>query len=261
MIFDGKIGLRRDEGGRWRCRWRLRQRLACCLLGRGAGSAACCCGRAGGLLPAAGAAGGTRSRGFRGKVEGVGRLRFRRKRLFLLRRRGLGRRNNIDRDRLGGDRPNGCTSAKTQDHRQNRQMADRRCRNARTYESPWFHRTRSTFWKSPIASIAGIGAARFTLLRALRRFSVDCGDRPASIPFRRETEIGEPALGASHLGDLVHLVVGQREVEDIDIFRQPFDPRRPRYRRNILLHQPAQANLGRGLAVGLPDPRQRLRRS
>jgi hypothetical protein len=45
-----------------------------------------------------------------------------------------------------------------------------------------------------------------------------------SIPFRRKTEIGEPAPGASHLEDLVHFVGGQREVEDIDIFRQPFDP-------------------------------------
>ena len=141
----------------------------------------------------------TRSRGFRGKVEGVGRLRFRRKLLFLLRRRGLGRRNKIDRDRLGGNPAERMHLGEDKDHRQNRQMARSRCRNTRTYESPWFHRIRTTFWKSPIASIAGIGAARFTLLRALRRFSVDCGDRPASIPFRRETEIGEPAPGASHL--------------------------------------------------------------
>ena len=49
------------------------------------------------------------------------------------------------------------------------------------------------------------------------------GNAAASIPFRRKTEIGKPALGASHLGDLVHFVGGQREVEDVDIFRQPFD--------------------------------------
>ena len=43
--------------------------------------------------------------------------------------------------------------------------------------------------------------------------------RRASIPFRRETEIGEPALAAAHLGYQDHLVVGQREVKNVDIFR------------------------------------------
>src|ERR1700722_4806240 len=76
-----------------------------------------------------------------------------------------------------------------------------------------------------------------------------------SIPFRPEAEIGEPALGASHPGDLMHLLVRQREVEDVNIFRQPFDPRGSRYCRNPLLHKPAQANLRGTLAVALPDPR------
>src|SRR6202034_3560569 len=73
---------------------------------------------------------------------------------------------------------------------------------------------------------------------------------------RRETEIGETALGASHRRYLAHLLVRQCEVEDVDIFRQPLDPRRPRYCRNILLHEPAQANLSGALAVVLSDPRQ-----
>jgi hypothetical protein len=45
-----------------------------------------------------------------------------------------------------------------------------------------------------------------------------------SIPFRRETEVGEPDFGVSHQRYLAHLFVGQREVEYLDIFRQPFDP-------------------------------------
>src|SRR5258708_2707111 len=65
----------------------------------------------------------------------------------------------------------------------------------------------------------------------------------ASIPFRRETEIGEPALGACHSKNLPHLLVGQCEVENVDVFRQPFDFRGSRYCRNVLLHQPAQADL------------------
>src|SRR5580704_17558966 len=70
-----------------------------------------------------------------------------------------------------------------------------------------------------------------------------------SIPFRRKTEISKPVPGASQPKDLLHLLAGQFEVEDIDVFRKPFDPRGARYSNDVLLHQPAQANLGRGLAV------------
>ena len=92
-----------------------------------------------------------------------------------------------------------------------------------------------------------------------RQFSSSAGS-PASIPLRGETEIGEPAFGAGHLGYQVHLVRRQREVENVDIFRQPFDPRRPRYRGNILLHEasagrPAQRSC-RGLARSAPASRR-----
>src|SRR5438876_7154971 len=79
------------------------------------------------------------------------------------------------------------------------------------------------------------------------------GTAAVSIPFRRETEIGEPDFDVSQQRDLAHLLVGQHEVENVDIFRQPLDPRRPRYHGNFLLHEPAQANLGGGFAVRLPD--------
>ena len=83
------------------------------------------------------------------------------------------------------------------------------------------------------------------------------GHRNSLNPISRETEIGEPDFSVSHQGDLAHLLIGQHEVEDVDIFRQPLDPRCPRYRGNILLYEPAQANLGGGFAVRLPDLRQR----
>src|ERR1700736_97169 len=116
-------------------------------------------------------------------------------------------------------------------------MAKRRCCNACAYEPPQFHGIRSTSGSRP------------------RGPSIAADARP-SIPFRRETEIGEPALGAAHLRYRHHLVVRQREVEDLDIFRQPLDLRGPRDRADILLYQPAQTNLRGGLAMGLPDPRQ-----
>ena len=71
--------------------------------------------------------------------------------------------------------------------------------------------------------------------------------RSLSIPFRRETEIGETPLGAAHGKNLPHLVVGQLEIENLDIFRQPLDPRGARDRGDVLLHQPAQADLRRAL--------------
>src|SRR5438105_12820038 len=65
-----------------------------------------------------------------------------------------------------------------------------------------------------------------------------------SIPFRRETEIGEPAVASRHRRYFGHLGLRKLEVEDLDVLRQPFQPRGSRDRRYLLLHQPAQADLG-----------------
>lgn len=158
---------------------------------------------------------------FRIKVESIRRLRFGwRRRLWLF----LGHflwRDDIDRDHLGRDRTERLHLGKQDHQHQNRQMRDRRCCGPCAYDLPWFHLVDVSI--CPAATIAAIAAA--------------------SIPFRRETEIGEPALGAAQPGDLVHLVVGQFKVEDLDIFRQPLDLRGPRDRGYILLYQPAQANL------------------
>src|SRR6478735_3220588 len=72
---------------------------------------------------------------------------------------------------------------------------------------------------------------------------------PLSIPFWREAEIGQAALGICQRGDLGHLVVRELEIENIDVFRQTFDARGARDRSDILLHQPAQADLCRRLAM------------
>src|SRR4051812_2790595 len=79
-----------------------------------------------------------------------------------------------------------------------------------------------------------------------------------SIPFWREAEIGQAALGARQRGDLRHLVVRELEIEDLDVFRQALDAGGPRDRSNILLHEPAQTDLRRRLAVRAADRRKRL---
>src|ERR1700733_14116857 len=154
--------------------------------------------------------------------------------------------------------PNGCTSAKIR----TTVKTDRWATADAAMPEPMNRRSSTVpdrrFDVAPGCQHSGQRAARFAFLGRGADFDRQDGGRSASIPFRRETEIGEPALGASHLGYLAHLVVGQREVKDVDVFRQPFDPRRPRYRGDILLHQPAQTDLCCGLAVGLPDPGQRL---
>src|SRR5205807_3812203 len=80
----------------------------------------------------------------------------------------------------------------------------------------------------------------------------------ASIPFRRETKIGQPGLGAPHPRYLVDLGIRQFEIEDINVLRQPFELRGARDRSYILLDEPAKADLGSSLAVRPPDPDERL---
>src|ERR1700761_2728761 len=78
----------------------------------------------------------------------------------------------------------------------------------------------------------------------------------ASIPFRRKTKIGQASPGMGETGDLVHLVGGQLEIEDVEIFGETLDARGTRNHASVLLHQPAQANLRRALAVRPADLRQ-----
>src|ERR1035437_1137323 len=234
--------------------------LACCVLGdRVVDSAACFCGRmawswgeAGSVEPDA-AGFEERSKASEGCAFGAGSGSS----FFAV---GAASSGETISTAIGsaGTELNGCTSAKTRTI----VRADRwPIADASMPER--MNRRGSTVLNQRFRSRPGLQhsgqrrrAVHFFCLPS--RFSIDGGGRSASIPFRRETEIGQPALGASHLGYLVHLVGRQREVEDVDIFRQPFDPRRPRYRGNVLLHQPAQANLRRGLAVCLPDKHQRL---
>src|SRR5690348_15193825 len=79
-----------------------------------------------------------------------------------------------------------------------------------------------------------------------------------SIPFRREAEIGQAPPGTCQRGDCRHFVLRELEIEDLDVFRQAFDTRGSGNGRHILLHQPAQADLRRRLAMGVADIRERL---
>src|SRR5258708_1490628 len=193
------------------CGWAL----AGCLTGRGDIAACCCGGAVAGSVAGAGVLEAAdfeeRSKASEGCAFGSG-LAF----------SGIPASSGETRSTVIGSavtEPNGCTSAKTRTI----VRADRwPSADAAMPERMNRHGSIRSM-SSPAASIAA-GAA-------------------ASIPFRSKTEIGEPAPGASHLEDLAHFVGGQREVKNVDILRQPLEPGGPRNRRDILLHQPAQAHL------------------
>src|SRR5262245_59097173 len=79
-----------------------------------------------------------------------------------------------------------------------------------------------------------------------------------SIPFRREAEIGQPALRMGTRGNLAHFVWREFEIEYLDVLRQPLDARGARDRRDALLHKPAQADLRRRLAMDPSDSGERF---
>ena len=81
--------------------------------------------------------------------------------------------------------------------------------------------------------------------------------RAASIPFRRETEIGKPAL-AFPIRKIRRMSSSDNAKSKMSMFSDSRSIREVRgIADNVLLHQPAQANLRGGLAVGPPDPGQR----
>ena len=70
--------------------------------------------------------------------------------------------------------------------------------------------------------------------------------------------IDDAAVAAGEPGDLLHLRRAERKIEDRRILRQPLFFAGSRDDDNVLLHEIAQANLRRGLAVCGADPRQKL---
>ena len=58
-------------------------------------------------------------------------------------------------------------------------------------------------------------------------------------------------------GDLVHVVIGEREVEDVEVLRHPIRVDRLGDDDDVALDQPAQHDLGDGLAVLLADAGQK----
>src|SRR5215468_1920531 len=84
--------------------------------------------------------------------------------------------------------------------------------------------------------------------------------RCRSIPLRRPRigVIDDAPVAVRKSRDLGHLGRRELEVENREIFRQPFEAAGPWDDRDALLHQEAQAHLRRGLAVRLADAREHL---
>jgi hypothetical protein len=47
--------------------------------------------------------------------------------------------------------------------------------------------------------------------------------KPSSIPFRGESEIGDAATARPHRKNLTHFIVGQIEIENLEIFGKTLD--------------------------------------
>ena len=77
---------------------------------------------------------------------------------------------------------------------------------------------------------------------------------PFFIPFERGINpVAETAVGAGEGVDAVHLLGGELEVEDVEVFRGAGFLRRARDGDDVLLDQPAQGDLTGRFAVGLAD--------
>src|SRR5579862_4267277 len=118
-----------------------------------------------------------------------------------------------------------------------------RCRRCRSGLRP--PRSNRTNWKNSTSS---------SDLSRRRRRACRSPDS-ALIPLHAAgvSPVDNPAVAAAEFRDLAHIVVAQRKIEDCGVFGKPFHFAGPRDDDDILLHQKAQADLGRGLAVGGAD--------
>src|SRR5581483_8628123 len=80
----------------------------------------------------------------------------------------------------------------------------------------------------------------------------------ASIPFGRKSKVGQTSFRIMQREDLGHFLVGQLEIENVDVLREPLELGGARDGRDVLLDEPAETDLCRRLAVVAPDPYQRL---
>src|SRR4051812_44673017 len=80
--------------------------------------------------------------------------------------------------------------------------------------------------------------------------------KPSAIPLWRVGRADDALVGARQRAQLLHLRVRQREIEQVEIFLQVFGIGGARNRDDVLLHQIAQRDLRRTLAVRLSDALQ-----
>ena len=95
--------------------------------------------------------------------------------------------------------------------------------------------------------------------RRARRWCRTRNERVQSlIPLRGAGPIDNAAGRPGKAADLVHFSGAELEIEDRDVFGQPFDVLGARNDRGALLDQVAQTDLAGGLAVCKTDPLEQL---
>src|ERR1700679_3473891 len=77
-------------------------------------------------------------------------------------------------------------------------------------ERAWARLARS----SGHSRVCGNRSAAYSVMARESPYACGAGNLRASIPFRGETEIGEPAFGGCHLGEQEHVVVRQLEIKN-----------------------------------------------
>src|SRR3984893_4320736 len=87
----------------------------------------------------------------------------------------------------------------------------------------------------------------------------DAAAFPSIVPGGNASDrVDHPAVRAFERGNALHLVIAEHKAECIDILRDTLGVRRSRNSRDtVLLNEPAQRDLGGGLALGPGDFAQR----
>ena len=97
-----------------------------------------------------------------------------------------------------------------------------------------------------------------TTRRTRRRVLTDRNGSQSHFDPARIGPVDDPAVAVRQRGDLRHLRIAQREIENRGIFRKPLDLAGARNDDDVLLHQKAQADLRGGLVVRGADTREHL---
>src|SRR4051794_15218798 len=107
----------------------------------------------------------------------------------------------------------------------------------------------ATVGSEPAYALAGASSPRAATSHSVSFLMVS----PLLVPRRRPRWIRGPEPAIEH-GDAVALLVGQREVEHVEVLGAPLVRRRLGHRAHLrLVEQPPQRNLARALAVARAD--------